>query len=155
MNSRSRLTPANAVILVAGAVIVLGSFLAFYKTTGAAAILVYGHDQSWNAWSLSKDFLLFPISTIVVLFGAAMAAHVALSTFATVDLPDRPLGFTWDQVHLALGFHATVLMLAYLLRDKNVLSWGTGFWLMLFAAMALLIGAVLRTVEAAGSPRGR
>jgi hypothetical protein len=154
MDSRSRLTPGNVVILTAGVIMLAGSFLAFYKASESAQVII-GHDQSWNAWSPAKDHLLFPLSTLVVLFGVAMAAHVALTAFASVDLPDRPLGFTWDQVHLVLASNATVLMLAYLVRDSND-DRGIGFWLLLLSSIALLGGAILRMIEATPSaPRRR
>src|SRR5215210_1563406 len=120
----------------------IGSFLAFYK------ISFLGVSQSWNAWGGENALLLFPLTTFIVLFGIAMAAHVAVTTFASVDLPDRVLGFTWNQIHLILGFQATIMMLAYLIRDKGGLDLGVGFWLMLLSAIALLVGAILRAREA-------
>jgi hypothetical protein len=150
---KNRLTPGNATILVAGVIMLIGSFLAFYRVSRAEAVLIFGGNESWNSWSTTKEQLLFPISTLVVLFGVAMAAHVALTVFATVDLPERPLGLSWDQVHIALGFNATVLMFAYLLRSKSVLEWGFGFWLMFISAIALLVGAVVRRAQANAPPR--
>jgi hypothetical protein len=141
------------VILAAGVIMLIASFLAFYSVSRAEAVLLFEGRDSWNAWSTTKNLLLFPISTLVALFGAAMAAHVVLSVFASVDLPERPLGFTWDQVHLVLGFNATVLMFAYLVLDKRVLDWGFGFWLMLLSAIGLLVGAVIRSLEANAPPR--
>jgi hypothetical protein len=146
MDSRSRLTPGNVIILTAGIVMLAGSFLAFYKASEAVKVII-GHDQSWNAWSPARDHLLFPVSTLVVLFGVAMAAHIVLTAFSSVDLPDCPFGFTWDQVHLVLAFNATVLMLAYLIRDSND-DRGIGFWLLLLSSIALLGGAILRRIEA-------
>ena len=40
---------------------------------------------------------LFPLTTLVVLAGVAMAAVVALKAFANVSLPDEVFGFTWPQ----------------------------------------------------------
>ncbi len=139
-----KLTPANTVILIAGAVMLIASFLPFYEFSLPA---IAGGDQNFSAWS--TDAFLFGIATLVVLFGVVMALHVALTTFANVSLPDRVLGFTWDQVHVALGFQATVMMLAFLVRDKGLFDFGVGFFLMLLAAIALLVGAVMRTREGA------
>jgi hypothetical protein len=122
------------------------SFFAFYKLS------ILGFSKSFNAWSGQKGALLFPLTTLVVLFGVIMAAHVAVTAFAAnVNLPDRVLGLTWNQVHLALGFQATIMMITYLIRDKGGLTFGIGFWFMLIAAIALLVGAILRMREPAGS----
>jgi hypothetical protein len=137
----SKLTPANIVILAAGVVILIGSFLAFYK------IDFGGASQSFSAWS--SDAALFGIATLPALFGVVMALQVALTAFANVNLPDRVLGLTWNQIHVALGFQATIMMLAFLIRDKSILDFGIGFFLMLIAAVALLVGAVMREREAA------
>ena len=77
-----------------------------------------------------------------------MAAHVALLAFAPqVKLPEKVLGLTWTQVYLVLGFQATIMMLAFLIQDTGGLSKGIGLFLMLIAAIALLVGAVLRMQE--------
>jgi hypothetical protein len=136
-----KLTPANTVILSAGVVMVLGSFLAFYKFSFG------GFSKSYNAWN--RDVALFGVATIPVLFGVIMAAHVAIATFASTNLPARVLGFTWDQIHVALGFQATVMMVAFFVRDKGPYDFGVGFYLMLVAAIALLVGAVMRQREGA------
>ena len=130
-----KLSPGNLVILVAGAVMLIASFLAFNKLS------IGPFSRSYSAWS-SHYFL---IATIPALIGIVMAAQVALATFAPqVKLPDQVLGLTWTQIHLVLGFQATIMMLAFLIQDTSVLSKGIGLFLMLIAAIALLVGAVLR-----------
>ncbi len=48
-----------------------------------------------------------------------MAAEVAVAAFASgVKLPERVLGLTWNQIHLVLGFQATIMMLAFLIQDS-------------------------------------
>jgi hypothetical protein len=143
-----KLSPGNIVILAGGLVMLVGSFLDFYEASDPDTVLVLGRSLSWSAWASEDGLLLFPLTTFIVLFGVAMAAHVAVTTFASVDLPDRVLGFTWDQIHLVLGFQATIMMLAYLIRSKGGLDWGIGFWLMLLSAIALLVGAILRARDA-------
>jgi hypothetical protein len=133
----SKLSPANLVILIAGIVILLASFLAFYKVAG----------HSFNAWD--SDVFLLGIATLPALFGVIMALHVGLTAFANVHPPGRVLGFTWDQIHVGLGFQATIMMLAFLVRDNGILDFGIGFWFMLLSAIGLLVGAVMRTREGA------
>jgi hypothetical protein len=142
-----KLSTANIVILVAGVVMLIASFLAFAKFSTPSFNVggqKFGGSVSRNAWS-SGYFL---IATIPALIGIVMAAHVAIVAFAPqVKLPERVLGFTWTQVHLVLGFQATIMMLAFLIQSTSPLDKGIGLFLMLIAAIALLVGAVLRMQE--------
>jgi hypothetical protein len=145
--NNSKLSPPNIVILVAGVVMLVGSFLGFYKYSVSA--FGTSASESYSGWSSG----LFGIVTIIVICGVAMAAQVALAAFApNVSLPDKVLGLSWDQIHLALGFQAAIMMLAFLITSRGSLSLGIGFWLMLLAGIALLVGAVMRTTGAGTSP---
>ena len=142
-----KLSTANIVIPIAGAVMFVASLLAFNKLSlpsiSAGGIKI-GGTQSYSAWS-SHFFL---IATIPALLGIVMAVHVAVTAFAPgVQLPERVLGFTWNQIHLVLALQATIMMLAFLIQDTKPLDKGIGLFLMLLAAIALLVGAVLRMQE--------
>jgi hypothetical protein len=127
-------SPANITILAAGAVMLIAAFLPFYSFLG----------HTVSAFDKGVRF----IALVPVLFGVVMAVQVALVAFApNVKLPERIAGFTWDQIHLVLGFQAAIMMLAFLIRDTLFLDKDTGFYLMLLAAIALLVGAILRTRE--------
>jgi hypothetical protein len=145
--NKVKISPANIVILVAGVVILIASFLTFYKleipkqTFGNITI---GGSTSYNAWSTGQ----FLIATLPALLGAVMAAHVVLVAFSNVDLPETVLGLSWDQIHLALGFQAALMMIAFLIRSNPYSSFGIGFWLMLLAGIALLVGAIMRVTGA-------
>ena len=145
--NKAKLSPANIVILAAGVVMLVGSFLDFYSFSR------FGFSYSASAWSGANGFGVFGIATVVVLCGIVMAAQVGVAGFASgVTLPDALLGLTWDQVHLALGFQATIMMIAFLIRSKGGLSFGIGFWLMLLSAIALLVGAIMRVTGAGATP---
>jgi len=135
-----KLSLANGVILAAGVVMLIASFLDFYTFPSSAG------SNSFNAWSGGNGFGIFGIATVVVLCGIVMAAQVGITAFANgVNVPDRVLGLSWDQIHLALGFQAAVMMLAFLARSKVAsLSFGIGFWFMLLAGISLSVGAVMR-----------
>ena len=142
-----KLSTASLVILIAGVVMLIASFLAFNKYSSASVTIGSVHiggSLTYSAWS-SHYFL---IATIPALIGIVMAAHVALVAFAPgVPMPERVLGFTWTQIHLVLGFQATIMMLAFLIQSTSPLDKGIGLFLMLLAAIALLVGAVLRMQE--------
>jgi len=141
--NQSKLSPANIVILAGGAVMLIGSFLNFYK------LLSF----STSAWGSGNGFGVFGVATVVVLCGVVMAVQVALSTFAAnVTMPDTVLGLSWDQVHLALGFQAALMMLAFLIRSKGPFEFGIGFWFMLLAGIALFVGAVMRVTGTGSGP---
>ena len=147
-----KLSTANLVILISGVVMLIASFLAFNKidlpSFNEGGIHI-GGSHSYSAWS-SHFFL---IATIPALIGIVMAAHVAVVAFApNVKLPERVLGLTWTQIHLVLGFQATIMMLAFLIQDTGLADKGIGLYLMLLAAIALMVGAILRTREAPATP---
>jgi hypothetical protein len=147
-----KVSTANLVILIAGVVMLISSFLAFNKfSTPSATIgsIHIGGSVTYSAWS-SHFFL---IATIPALIGIVMAAHVAVVAFASgVKLPDTVLGLTWDQIHLVLAAQATIMMLAFLIQSTSPLDKGIGLFGMLIAAIGLLVGAVLRTREAPAAP---
>ena len=164
MNGK-KLSPASIVILAAGVVALIASFLTFYKYSYGSVLsqaqldalraggipVPGGTSQSYSAWS-NSGFLLFPLAILPALFGVLMAGQIALTTFADVKLPTRVLGFDWPQIHLLLGGQAALLMVCYLLVDKGSLSYGIGFWLTLLASIALVVGAVMLSREPAQAP---
>src|SRR3954464_4141641 len=94
--------------MIAGAVMLVASFLHFAGDTSA-----------WGQY-------LFPIATLLPLYGLIMAAQIALAKFASVKLPDTVATFTWEQVHLVLGLFAGLMAVAWLITDtgdKQIGEW--------------------------------
>jgi hypothetical protein len=146
-----KISTANLVILIAGGVMLIASFLDFQKFS------LGSFSKSVNAWSNGS----FLIATIPALLGTLMAVHVALESFAPqVALPERILGLTTTQVHLVFALQATIMMLAFLIQDISPGSIGrqvgfraekgVGLFLMLIAAIGLLVGALMRMREKRG-----
>lgn len=119
-------TPGEWAIIAGGAVMLIASFLEFAGDTSA-----------WGSGA-------FPIVTLIPLYGVVMALQVVLTKFANVNLPDRPVGFTWEQVHLVLGFFAALMALFWLIAADDT---GIGLYLMLLGAIAAVVGAVLLQKE--------
>jgi hypothetical protein len=147
-----KVTPAEIVILAAGVVAFVFSFLPFYKapTVSVAGITVHG-GASVSAWGRG----LFPVATLIPIFGIIMAAQIAVAKWASVRLPEHVLGFTWEQIHVALGLFAALLAICYLIVDKGGADFGFGFFLVLIGAIGLAVGAIMLQLEragAAGSP---
>jgi hypothetical protein len=132
----SKPTPGEITIMVAGVVALIASFLDFYGLG----------DSGVSVWSSG----LFPVATLMVIFVIIMAVHVALTRFASVNLPDQVAGFSWLQIHLVLGFFATLYALAYLVVKTGGADRKIGFWLILASCIAALVGAILLSKERAG-----
>jgi hypothetical protein len=116
-------TPGEIVIMAAGAVMLVFSFLHFAGDT--------------SAWGSG----LFPIATLLPLYGVLMALQVALTKFAGVKLPPSVGGFTWEQVHLALGAMAALMAVGWLLTDYGDKQ--IGAWFEILGGIALVVGAVM------------
>ena len=125
--------PAQWVLMASGAVMLIFSFLPFYKVSGFGS-------SSRNAWSGDAGF---PLTWWPVLFGVAIAALVALSVFASVKLPDQILGFSWKQIYFILSFTSFVILFGFLLWSRTGIDKGIGFWFMFIASIGLVVGSVM------------
>jgi len=129
-----KLTQAEWVIVVAGAVAFLASFLPWEDA----------HGFSVNAW----DEFAFPTYTWVGIFGLVMAGTILLRTFTSVSLPSNVLGFTWLQIDFILAIFVALIAASFLIAGDY---FGFGFWLSLLAAIALVVGAVMLRNESTTS----
>jgi predicted MFS family arabinose efflux permease len=123
MADRQSPTPGEITIMAAGAVMLIFSFLHFAGDTSA-----------WGSH-------LFPIATLLPLYGLVMALQIALTKFASVNLPATVLGFTWEQIHLALGIMAGLMAIGWLLTDYGDKQ--IGMWFEILGGIALVVGAVM------------
>lgn len=127
-------SPAEIVILASGAVALIFSFFKFFGVG----------DFGVSAWGSG----LFPIATLMVIFVVAMAVVVALGLFG-VTLPAQVAGFTWKQIHLVLGFFATLYAVAFLIVDNGGSDRKIGFWGVLIGCIGALVGAIMLQRESA------
>lgn len=136
-------SPAALVLIGAGIVILIGSFLAVASSDG----------ETKSAWG--EGF--FPLYTLPALLGVIVAAQVAASEFAGARLPSL-LGMSWSKIRLACSGWALVMMVCFLISHSVVaeadIGKGAGFWIMLIASIGLVAGAVMREQEASspGAP---
>ena len=117
------ITPGEWAIMGAGVVMLIASFLDFAGSTSA-----------WGSF-------FFPVATLGALYGILMGAQIAIVKFAGASLPERVGGFTWEQVHLALGVFALLMSLGWLI--SGIPQKGIGFWLLFLGSIALVVGAVM------------
>src|SRR5262249_27868656 len=116
-------TPGEITIMAAGAVMIVFSFVSFAADT-----------SSWGRG-------LFPIATLLPLYGLIMGLQIALTKFASLKFPDSVLGFTWEQIHLALGAMAALMAIGWLVTDVN--NKQIGLWFEALGGIALVVGAVM------------
>jgi hypothetical protein len=129
--------PSEIIIMISGLVALVSAFLAWYSVPSGFG----GGDFN------SFDEGLFPLATYIPLIGLVMGLQVVLARFANVNFPDRVLGFTWPQIHLALAVFAGLLALGFLIRDAQGLDRGIGLWLGILASIGLVVGAVMLYLE--------
>jgi hypothetical protein len=127
VDGNSAPTTSELTIMIAGAVMLVASFLDFAGDT--------------NAWGR----FIFPIATLLPIYGVVMALQIVLTKFANVDLPDSLVGFTWEQVHLVVGLLAGFMAIGWLLTDIS--HKGIGFWLEVLGGIALAVGGVMMQRE--------
>ena len=130
--------PSDIVLMVSGAVALIFSFLPWFDMPEGIGDI--------NAWDTD---LTFPLGTYIPLIGLILGGHVALTRLATVNMPDRVLGFTWPQIHLILAIFAGLLALGWLIVDPTdgAADKGIGLWLCILASIGLVVGAVMEYME--------
>src|SRR5207245_5936665 len=99
-------SPGTIVLLVAGAAVLIGSFLDFYSAAGVSG-------GGGSAWSRG----LFPLMTLPVLAALVVAVPAAIATFTDLALPRSVLGLGAYQIDLLLGGYAVVLMVCFLVSE--------------------------------------
>jgi len=122
LNGNKSPTTGELTILVAGGVMLAASFFDFYP--GASAWAKY----------------VFPVATLLPIYGVIMALEVGLSALARVKLPRRVAGFTWEQIHLVLGLMAGLMAVAWFVTDTGKKPLGQ--WLEIAGGVALAVGAL-------------
>jgi hypothetical protein len=122
LNGNQSPTPAETTILIAGGVMLVASFLDFE-----------GSANTWNKY-------LFPVATLLPIYGVVMGVAVALTALLRVKLPARVAGFTWEQVHLVLGLMAGLMAVAWFVTDTGKKP--IGQWLEIAGGVALAVAAL-------------
>lgn len=147
--------PHELVIMIGGAVTFLFSFFTWFEygaADGTDSVVL----ASPSAWSSG----LFPLATLVPVFGLIMAVGVALSRFANVEIPDSIAGFGRTQIHLLLSGYSVIITLAFFFYTGGAEEGGAtvsakfGYFFSLLGAIALLVGSILEYRETEGAGTG-
>jgi hypothetical protein len=148
-----KLTPGEIVIAAGAIVTLIFSFFHFYSYPSGPSVRLPngttiggGGGGGVSAWGKG----LIPVATLIVLLTVVMGVQIILTKVFNLDLGPGIAGFTWVQVHLALGFFAAVDAVAFLLVAKPG-DTGVGLIFMLIGSIACLVGAVLLSRERAST----
>jgi hypothetical protein len=130
---RRQPTVAEAVVLAAGLLVVVASFLPFTELGG----------RSFSAWAAEP--FLFPLSTLPALLALA-GVVLAGAPLVWSGAPERPGGVDPRVVVAAAGTAATLVMLAWLAVDKGGEGLAAGGVLMLVGSAVMAAAAVASTL---------
>jgi hypothetical protein len=133
-----KLTPGEILITAGALVALIFSFFDFFGASFGSGISAWGDG-------------LLPIATIIVWFCVIMGVQVVLTKLANLDLGPGIAGFTWPQIHLALGFFAVVDAFAFLIVKRGAYDIGIGLIFILIGAAACFAGAIVLNNERSGS----
>ena len=131
--------PSSWMLMGGGLVLLISTFLDWVSVSAG------GFDFGENAWDTDFFGLL---GIFCALIGLAVGGGVAARTFGNVNLPERMLGFTSEQLHLILGVEALLITVGLVFRGDV----GIGLWLGLIAAVVITAGAYMDVN--AGAPEG-
>ncbi len=143
MEKFQALSMGEKLILVAGLVLLIASFLPWYRID----LGPFG-DFTRNGWQSPGAFW----SIIPVFIGVAMSAVVALKTFSDVELPSDIGGQSWARIHLGGGVLALLFLVIKFINENSFLSFG--FYLGFIAALALAAGGALMFRDEGGTLPG-
>lgn len=126
MNNK-QLSPGEVVLLVAGVVALIASFLPWIDAFGV----------SRSSWS---GDVLMPVSTFVPLSAVVAAAVFALGKFTSVSLPTNVLGFTTEQIVKIFALAGALLAIGWIVAIENA---GIGFWLSALSTFGAVAGVLM------------
>ena len=137
ITARRELTLGQIMVMAAGVLMFIWSFLDWYSSPGFGA----------NAWSTTTFPGLVLTGTWVPLLSLAIAVLVAIKAFGS-GLPDRAWGFSWAQLSMVVGLIDVLITFGFLVANRTVgtigtLSLGIGLILSFITALVMLAGAIL------------
>lgn len=120
------------IILIAGLVLLIDSFLPWYSVDLGpfGSIDRSGWESPGAIWSI-----------LAVLVSLAMMGVIAVRNLSPGTLPDNVSGVTWPKIHLGGGIAVAVLVIIKLLNESS--SLGFGFYIGIVCAAAIAVAGVL------------
>lgn len=136
-----KLTPGEIVIAASGVVLLIFSFLPWYKFGGASVTIggqtFGGGTVTWNGWEDPNQLA----SIIAILLGVVMAAHVLITRLAGVSMRDRIGSVGWGVFYLVGGIVSFVFLLLKFLDYNDGTEFS--FYISILASLGLAVGGFL------------
>jgi hypothetical protein len=149
---RTRPTPAEWVTVGAGFVVVVASFLPWYRLP-VTVLLDGSATRTSSAWS--RGFA--PTTLLPAAFALAIAIPVVLARLADLHLPERIAGMRCAQLRIVLAIAAALLALTEVATNRlyGPVSFvrGPGLWLTVLGSFGLLAGVLLDRKPAPAAAR--
>src|SRR5262245_23730314 len=124
-----KISVANLIQLIGGAVTLLFSFFPFVK---------FG-SEGRSAWSGDGGAFATTVPAIL----AAATIIVSILEITGQKLPGEVLTFNWNQIKATWGIGAAGIMVSWLLTDFGDADKGIGFWFMLLGSITMAVGAIM------------
>ena len=140
-----KLSPGEIVIAVAGIVLLIFSFLPWYKVGGSSVETPFGTvgggGFSLNGWDDPAQLS----SILAILIGVIMAAHVIITKLAGMSMPERLGSVGWGVFYLLGGVLAFLFLLLKFLDNNDFTKFS--FYISLLASLGLAVGGFLTAKE--------
>jgi hypothetical protein len=130
----SKLKTSDKIIVIAGAVLFISSFLPWFK------LEAFGFSATASGWDVG-----FFWAGIPGLLGLAAAAAIVSSKMFDVKLPELPMG--WGQAFLIAGAVSAVIVVLKLIIGEDVVDRAYGLFLATIAALGFAGGGFLAFQE--------
>ncbi len=143
MDKLNELTLGEKIIVAAGVVLLIDSFLPWYSID----ISIFHFSR--NGWQAPNSFL----SVLAILIGIAMAAQVLVARLGSVNMPDKVGSLGWGMVDLIAG---AVAFLFVIIKWLNNTDWTAyGLYIGIIATAALAFGGFTVAKERGDFPATR
>lgn len=135
----NKLSLGEKIIGIAAILLFIDSFLPWFKYD----LGPFGGDVNKSGWS--GDGAIFSLLAIVL--ALLMLAQIALTRFATVQMPALPAGVTWGKVHLGAGVAVLLLIALRFLLGESTAGFDAdrsfGLFIAIILGIALAAGGFL------------
>jgi hypothetical protein len=145
--SMQKMPLGEKIIVPAAALLLIASFLPWYKVSFDLGILGSG-SISRSGWQSPGAIW----SILAVLCGVIMAVLIILQRFTSVKLPALPQGLTWARVQAGLAGVAVLSILIKIVNESSHLSFGFFLGIIAVAALAAGAGLIFQAEREGGGP---
>jgi len=135
--------PSTIMLMAGGVVLALSTFLEWGEGFFEGMSFEDLQEPAYSAWSVNAMGLF---GIVIFLIGVAIAVGTAAKQFGNKTLPEPPMGFNHNQIHLILGLIVLVPTATMLLGGPS----GIGLFLAI-AASGVIVAASIMDMRSSGA----